>query len=106
MSDGAILLASAFALALIYSGTRIIVALLRRRPAESARLVELERRLEQVTQQLEQLQAATELTERGLGQLADAQRFTESLLRAPHHELASAEAPGRQAPGQRRDAAT
>lgn len=86
MSDGVIVLASVFALVLIHSGTRIVVAMIQRRPSEAARLAELERRLAQLAQQLDDLQAATDLTERALGQLADAQRFTESLLKTPHAE--------------------
>ena len=81
MSDGVIVLGSVFALALIFSGTAIVVAHFNRRPVASARIADLERDITMLNQQIEELRATAELTGRHLAQLSDAQRFTESLLR-------------------------
>jgi hypothetical protein len=80
MSDGLILLASVFALTLIYSGTRIIVAFINRRPADAARMAALEARLQAVAQQIEHLQVNSELTEQAIDRLTEAQQFTDALL--------------------------
>ncbi|HTI62164.1 MAG TPA: hypothetical protein VL524_01550 [Gemmatimonadaceae bacterium] len=80
MSDGLVVLASIFALMLMYSATRIVIALISRRPAESARLAAIENQLSALARQIEELRESGDLREQELARLADAQRFTDALL--------------------------
>jgi len=80
MSDGLVVLASIFALMLIYSATRIVIALINRRPAESARLTAIENQLSALARDVVELRESGDLREQELARLADAQRFTDTLL--------------------------
>jgi septal ring factor EnvC (AmiA/AmiB activator) len=94
MSDGVVVLGSVFALTVLFSGTRIVVALINRRPADSARLAEIEREITALSGQIDELRAASELIERQLSQLSDSQRFTEALIKGSQRTLEGAHAAG------------
>lgn len=84
MSDGLIIVACVFALALLYSATRITVAMIGRRAVAANAPHDLERRVAALTAQIDQLQHAADATERELGRLAEAQRFTDRLISSRH----------------------
>ena len=89
MSDGLIILTSVFALAILYSATRITVALIGKRSADRPIPRELARRVAELTAQVDQLQLAADAAERELARLGEAQRFAERLASSRHDPASS-----------------
>ena len=94
MSDGLFVVVCVFALALIYSATRIAVAMIGRRAAAATPSLDLTRRVAMLTDHVDQLQHAADAAERELGRLAEAQRFTDHLIASRHDASAMGEALG------------
>ncbi len=80
MSDGIFVVLCVFALAFLYFGTRIIVAVIGRRAVTSVLPDEAERRIATLTTQVEHLQHAVDSAEREIERLGNAQRFTDRLV--------------------------
>ena len=94
MSDGLFVIACVFALALLYSATRIAIAMIGRRGEAANPPLELERQVAMLTAQVAELQHAADVTERELGRLAEGQRFTDRLIASRHDAPAVGSATG------------
>ena len=89
MSDGLFIVGCVFALALLYSATRIAVAVIGQGAAKATVPRDVERRVDTLTAQVDQLQHAVDAAERELRVLAEAQRFAERLTAPRSDAVAS-----------------
>jgi hypothetical protein len=80
MSDEVMIFGSIFALALLWSSTRIYVARLSRRSAQSLPATTAPAEFAAVSERLRLLEDLAENTAREVQRLADAQQFTDALL--------------------------